>query len=140
MSNVLRISDTGSVGIGLVVKTQLPKEEWRKANYIKARGQTYPMSWAEVREEEGKVIVRIPRWRRVETEEAKELQELLERWRARGKGDLADAVEFAPEDGDIWGHLCRLEQEEPEVRVFELAECEFEDRHIEAPSTPLHIQ
>lgn len=146
-THILSIQSSGDVGIGAY--EEILKDASGPWTHVRVGGNTYPRAWVAVAgksfmgvlRETDRVVVAIPRTRWIKDAAAiAELRALLVRWRANGRGDVADQVEFAPGDGDIWAYLGHGEPDTPEIRHYALEGCVFIQRSIRTPSVPLHIR
>jgi len=52
----------------------------------------------------------------------------------------ADAVEFAPEDGDIWYYLLMPTEDTEEIKIFPLNECSFVVQSVTSPMALLRVR
>ena len=128
---------SGFIGIGNYEERVADgQEDW---THVRIGPNRYPRSW--IQELSGSQLqVSIPRSLWVEEPLALELRMLLSRWRALGRDDLADRVEVAYADGQIWDLLGKSVPDTPEIRVLDRADCQFVRRMIAAaPTTRLHI-
>jgi len=132
----MRIEDSGQVAIGYRLEAVTSEDAW---DFVRTEdGTYYPRVWVQLEGEE--VVVTIPHFRWVPDEEAtSDLRQLLEKWRREGKSVLAERVEFAPPDGDIWSCLGQAVAEPAEVRRFPLRSCSFFKRVVAVPAIKLDV-
>ena len=138
MSEHITVSSSGYVGIGGYQEDNLLIDQaWTHVR--RNDGETFSRS--QVALSEGQVSYEIPQYTREETSEYSELQALLARWRREGKGELADRVEFAPNDGEsVLEFLIKYSPAAPLRGSFPVSECTFVRRFIQSPMTQLHIR
>ena len=138
----LVLDNNGLLGIG-TFQERIMLTGWREAqpcetwNLLQTDDGTF--SRGQVRIEEGIIIASRPRYKYLETPVTGELQELLRNWRTRGFDRQADAVEFAPEDGDIWPYLEERVEDGCDEFRYPFDECKFFRTGIRLPAIKLEV-